>query len=146
MHMTEQRKQKQRISLLSTPNYVSNPHVNLKQASRTAVKGYPVSHHMQYPPGTTRVYSYFESRGGKFPSTVFFGLQYILKRWMIGQVLTREKIEEARDLYQMHFGRYQAEMLEAAIPKIRHPSVKEHGFLKPDVVEPFSAVILFNTL
>ena len=59
---------------------------------------------MQYPPGTTKVYSYFESRGGKFPSTVFFGLQYILKRWMIGQVLTREKIEEARDFYQMHFG------------------------------------------
>lgn len=38
-----------------------------------------VTHHMQYPPGTETVYSYFESRGGKFTETVFFGLQYILK-------------------------------------------------------------------
>lgn len=27
---------------------------------------YKVSHHIQYPPKTTKVYSYFESRGGKF--------------------------------------------------------------------------------
>ncbi|CAG0879525.1 unnamed protein product [Darwinula stevensoni] len=49
------------------------------------------------------MYSYFESRGEKFPSTVF-GLQYNLKRWMVGQVLTRERIEEARDFYRMHLG------------------------------------------
>ncbi len=38
-----------------------------------------VSHHLQYPPGTTLVHSYFESRGGLFSETVAFGLQYILK-------------------------------------------------------------------
>ena len=27
---------------------------------------YKVSHHIQYPPKTSKVYSYFESRGGKF--------------------------------------------------------------------------------
>ena len=27
---------------------------------------YKVSHHVQYPPKTSYVYSYFESRGGKF--------------------------------------------------------------------------------
>jgi nicotinamide phosphoribosyltransferase len=27
---------------------------------------YKVSHHMQYPPNTTFLHSYFESRGGKF--------------------------------------------------------------------------------
>ena len=42
-----------------------------------------VTHHFQYPPGTQTVYSYFESRGGKFPETVFFGLQYIIKVGMI---------------------------------------------------------------
>ena len=42
-----------------------------------------VTHHLQYPPGTQTVYSYFESRGGKFPETVFFGLQYIIKVDMI---------------------------------------------------------------
>ena len=36
---------------------------------------YKVAHHLQYPPGTTRVYSYFESRGGAFEENCFFGLQ-----------------------------------------------------------------------
>ena len=60
---------------------------------------------MQYPPNTTHVYSYFESRGGKFPSTCFFGLQYILKKWMVGKVITKEKIQEAKEIYKGHFGR-----------------------------------------
>ena len=59
---------------------------------------------MQYPPNTTKVYSYFESRGGKFPSTVFFGLQYIIKRWLAGPVVTEEKIAEAVEIYSKHFG------------------------------------------
>jgi nicotinamide phosphoribosyltransferase len=37
---------------------------------------YKVTHWKQYPPGTEAVYSYFESRGGRFGSAVFFGLQY----------------------------------------------------------------------
>lgn len=37
---------------------------------------YKFSHHVQYPKGTEKVYSYFESRtGAKFNETVFFGLQ-----------------------------------------------------------------------
>lgn len=63
-----------------------------------------MSHHLQYPPGTTRIFSYFESRGGKFPTTVFFGLQYILKRYLVGQVISREKIDEADAFYRKHFG------------------------------------------
>lgn len=50
------------------------------------------------------VYSYFESRGGKFEKTVFYGLQYILKRFLVGKVVTEEKIQEAKKLYQEHFG------------------------------------------
>ncbi|EDQ90156.1 uncharacterized protein MONBRDRAFT_24677 [Monosiga brevicollis MX1] len=65
---------------------------------------YKISHHLQYPPNTTRVYSYFESRGGQFQETCFFGLQYILKRWLVGQVVTQAKIDEAAELYQLHFG------------------------------------------
>ena len=41
---------------------------------------YKVSHYKQYPKGTEKVYSYIESRGGEFNSTLFFGLQYILKK------------------------------------------------------------------
>ena len=65
---------------------------------------YKVSHHRQYPPGTQNVYSYFESRGGAFPETVFFGLQYYLKQYLAGAVVTREKIDEAADLFAAHFG------------------------------------------
>ncbi|XP_036357641.1 nicotinamide phosphoribosyltransferase-like [Octopus sinensis] len=65
---------------------------------------YKVTHHKQYPENTTFVYSYFESRGGKFPKTVFFGLQYLIKRWLVGPVVTKEKIQEAKEIYNLHFG------------------------------------------
>ena len=65
---------------------------------------YKIAHHLQYPPNTTQVLSYFESRGGKFPKTVFFGLQYILKKWLVGQVVTREMIDEASAFFEKHFG------------------------------------------
>mmetsp|Transcript_62783 Transcript_62783/g.175491 ORF Transcript_62783/g.175491 Transcript_62783/m.175491 type:complete len:462 (-) Transcript_62783:258-1643(-) len=68
---------------------------------------YKVSHYRQYPPGTEYVYSYFESRGCDnegWDSVCFFGLQYFLKRYMIGQVVTMENIEEAAELYEAHFG------------------------------------------
>ena len=63
-----------------------------------------ISHHRQYPVGTTTVYSYFESRGGKFPKTVFFGLQYILKRWLVGPVVDARMVREAKAFYHAHFG------------------------------------------
>ena len=66
---------------------------------------YKVSHWKQYPPGTTAVYSYFESRAGAVhPRTTFFGLQYLLKRYFIGQVVTTEKIDKAERLFNNHFG------------------------------------------
>ena len=66
---------------------------------------YKVSHWRQYPPKTQKVYSYFESRSGSVhPQTVFFGLQYWLKQYLVGQVVTKQKIDEAEDLFNMHFG------------------------------------------
>lgn len=66
---------------------------------------YKVSHHLQYPPGTQRVYSYFESRSGStFSETTFFGLQYWLKRYLSGPVVTVEKIDQAERLFKAHFG------------------------------------------
>ncbi|KAL5112614.1 Nicotinamide phosphoribosyltransferase [Taenia crassiceps] len=59
----------------------------------------------KYPPGTTEVYSYFECRGGKFSETVFFGLQYILKKYLVGPVITERKICEAKEMMREHFGR-----------------------------------------
>lgn len=60
-----------------------------------------VSHHWQYPPNTTVVYSYFESRGHQkrgFPDVCFFGLQYLIKRYLQGKVITQEKIDEAKEV------------------------------------------------
>jgi nicotinamide phosphoribosyltransferase len=65
---------------------------------------YKVSHYKQYPPNTTNVYSYFESRGGEFPETLFFGLQYITKKYLVGKVITQEKIDEAELIFSTHFG------------------------------------------
>lgn len=65
---------------------------------------YKVSHYRQYPPDTRTIYSYFESRGGRFDEVVFFGLQYLLKRYLEGMRVTREHIAEAEELYAQHFG------------------------------------------
>jgi len=68
---------------------------------------YKVSHWKQYPAGTEYVYSYFESRGcvnKGWDSVCFFGLQYFIKRYLLGQVVTKEKIDEAEDIYKDHFG------------------------------------------
>jgi nicotinamide phosphoribosyltransferase len=66
---------------------------------------YKLNHWNQYPNGTQTVYSYFESRhGAKFDYTTFFGLQAILIKNLVGQVVTREKIETAAEIAKHHFG------------------------------------------
>ncbi len=65
---------------------------------------YKISHWKQYPPKTEHVYSFLESRGGVFPEVTFFGLQYYLKRYLEGAVITRENVEEAAEDFAAHFG------------------------------------------
>lgn len=65
---------------------------------------YKISHWRQYPPKTQAVYSYLESRGGKWHDVVFFGLQYYLKRYLQGQVVTQDRIDEAEAMLAGHFG------------------------------------------
>lgn len=67
---------------------------------------YKVSHYKQMPPGTQYDYRYFESRAGaQFDETVFFGLQYLLKQYLVGHVVTKKKIDLAEELYYEHFGK-----------------------------------------
>jgi nicotinamide phosphoribosyltransferase len=66
---------------------------------------YKYSHHKLYYPGTTKIYSYLESRGGQFNDTVFFGLQYFLKHYLEGTVITTPKIDAAEQFLQQVFGR-----------------------------------------
>jgi nicotinamide phosphoribosyltransferase len=65
---------------------------------------YKISHYKQYPPNTGNIYSYFESRGGAFNEVTFFGLQYLIKNYLQGVVVTKEKIDAAETIYGKHFG------------------------------------------
>ena len=47
----------------------------------------------------------FESRvGAKWDETVFFGLQAYIKKYLLGQVVTREGIDEAEAFISSHMG------------------------------------------
>lgn len=63
---------------------------------------YKVTHWKQYPPKTQIVYSYLESRGGEFDKVMFFGLQYILEKYL-STPITQENIDIAADYWQKHF-------------------------------------------
>ena len=65
---------------------------------------YKSSHWVQYPPDVTHVYSYFESRGGPYRHATVFGLQYLLKRYLEGAVVTADQVEEAAAFWAAHFG------------------------------------------
>lgn len=62
---------------------------------------YKSSHFLQYPPSMTRMMSYLESRGGKYPATRFFGLQYVLKKYL-STCVTLEMVEEAHSVLSAH--------------------------------------------
>lgn len=65
---------------------------------------YKFSHPHQYPPGTTEILSYLESRGGPGadPGTIFFGLQFILKE--LSQPISILEVEEAKAFVDKHIG------------------------------------------
>lgn len=62
---------------------------------------YKVSMPNQYPPGTTHVHSYIESRGGKYDEVVFFGLQTFVKQYLTRRVTTKD-VDFAEMFWQMH--------------------------------------------
>jgi nicotinamide phosphoribosyltransferase len=65
---------------------------------------YKPSHFPQYQPGTRGIYSYLESRGGRWPASNYFGGQAIMKRHLVGKVVTREKIDHAKEFFAQHYG------------------------------------------
>lgn len=65
------------------------------------VDSYKASHYLQYPPHTSSMFSYFESRGGLHDVVRFFGLQYILKRYL-SQVPTMADVDEATEVFTAH--------------------------------------------
>jgi nicotinamide phosphoribosyltransferase len=67
------------------------------------VDSYKYSHYLQYPPKTEFVFSYIESRGGKYANTVFFGLQAFLKEYL-SKPITQDMIDEAESVVDAHVG------------------------------------------
>lgn len=62
---------------------------------------YKASHFLQYPPGTEEVWSYIESRGGKWDKHLFFGLQMFLKEYL-SKPITLEMVDEAEEFWTAH--------------------------------------------
>lgn len=62
---------------------------------------YKVSMFKQYPAGTTGVYSYIESRGGRYDRTVFFGLQAFIKEYLL-EPITQADINIADEILTAH--------------------------------------------
>ena len=62
---------------------------------------YKVSMFKQYPVGTTGVYSYVESRGGRYDRTVFFGLQAFIKEYLL-EPITQADIDVADEILTAH--------------------------------------------
>lgn len=62
---------------------------------------YKVSHWVQYPRGMDGMFSYIESRGGVYDRTVFFGLQAILKEYLM-RPITLADVDEAKEVCSGH--------------------------------------------
>ena len=59
-------------------------------------------HWSMEPPKTTKSYKYMESRGGMFDRTMFFGMNWYLKEYLLTPY-TEENIKEAKWFNEMHF-------------------------------------------
>ena len=65
---------------------------------------YKATHWKQLPKGTTILRSYLESRGGQFDNTLFYGLQYYIKHYLSGKVISHQKIMQAKVFWDQHLG------------------------------------------
>lgn len=62
---------------------------------------YKASQYKQYPEKSTKLFSYLESRGGVYPETIFFGLQYLLKKYL-STPISIDDVEEAKSFFATH--------------------------------------------
>ncbi len=72
---------------------LSNPILN--------TDSYKASHYLQYPPDASAMFSYIESRGGRYDRTLFFGLQMLIKEYLC-RPITPAMIDQARAFFTAH--------------------------------------------
>lgn len=65
---------------------------------------YKHTHWLQIPKKTTSIYSYAESRGGQFDTTLFFGLQAFIKCYIEGVTISQSSVEKADAFLKQGFG------------------------------------------
>lgn len=65
------------------------------------VDSYKTSHFSQFPKDTTSLFSYIEARCGNYKETVFFGLQYFIKEYLLNPI-TEADVNKAKKLYAAH--------------------------------------------
>lgn len=62
---------------------------------------YKASQWVQYPDGTEYVFSYIESRGGEYNEQLFFGLQYLIKRYLM-KPITMADVDYGERTWKAH--------------------------------------------
>jgi nicotinamide phosphoribosyltransferase len=72
---------------------LSNPILN--------TDSYKASHYLQYPPESSAMFSYIESRGGRYDRTLFFGLQMLIKEYLC-RPITPAMIDQAKAFFTAH--------------------------------------------
>ena len=75
--------------------------MNLSKNIILNTDSYKASMFKQYPAGTAGVYSYIESRGGRYDKTVFFGLQAFIKEYLL-EPITQDDIDTADQILTAH--------------------------------------------
>ena len=73
----------------------------MKQSILLNTDSYKASMFVQYPANTQTVYSYIESRGGKYSDLVLFGLQAFIKEYLTDPI-TMADIDEAEAVWTAH--------------------------------------------
>lgn len=70
-----------------------------------ATDSYKCGHWNQLPEGTEYFVSYLEARGSNLSDyTIFFGLQYYLKKYLSGPIITKEMVDIAEKFWTEHLG------------------------------------------
>lgn len=82
------------------------PQTPLYHVSR-GTDSYKFTHHRQYPPGTEQVHSYWAPRGKPdfWPDWYMFdGLQFFLKRYLVGQIVDSVQVALSQKRVNAHMG------------------------------------------
>jgi len=66
---------------------------------------YKLTHYSLYPETATFMQSHFESRGGRFPEIVHFGLQYFIIKYFLDQPVTYDNMAYMIETCDRHFDR-----------------------------------------